>query len=152
MKEKGMPFSFLLGDLSTYKMILEFQTENLDKFLNNVPIIGAFHQQISCICFIYKRFLGSGISDLLVSAGVIEESSMIAMHHATARSSHPQMIEHCSRKWIPPKWKYSHPGSFEKKVNWQQGQPCFCVCRFRNGWKCPKISWRCLWKSKYRYE
>ena len=98
MKEKGMPFSFLLGDPSTYKMILEFQTENLDKFLNNVPTIGAFHQQISCICFIFKRFLGSGISDLLVSAGVIEESSMIAMHHATARSSYPQMIEHCSRK------------------------------------------------------
>ena len=44
MKEKGMPFSFLVGDLLTYKWILEFKTENLDKFLNVVPIIEVFNQ------------------------------------------------------------------------------------------------------------
>ena len=57
IKVKGMPFSFLVGDLPTYKLILELKTENLDKFLNTVPIIGAFHQQMNCIYVIYKRFL-----------------------------------------------------------------------------------------------
>ena len=76
MKEKGMPFSFIVGDLKTYKLILEFQTENLDKFLNIVPIIENFHQQMSYIYVNYKGFLGSGISDLLVSAGGIVEGSV----------------------------------------------------------------------------
>ena len=76
MKDKGMPFSFLVGDLPTYKLILELKTENLDKFLNIVPIIGAFHQQMSYIYVIYKRFLSSGVSDILVSAGVIVEGSV----------------------------------------------------------------------------
>ena len=71
-----MPFSFLVGDLPTYKWILEFKTENLDKFLNVVPIIEVFNQQMSYIYVIYKRFLGSGISDLLVSASVIVEGSV----------------------------------------------------------------------------
>ena len=71
-----MPFSFLVGDLPTYKWILEFKTENLDKFLNVAPIIEVFNQQMSYIYVIYKRFLGSGISDLLVSASVIVEGSV----------------------------------------------------------------------------
>ena len=112
MKEKGMPFSFLIGDLPTYKLILELQTENPDKFMNIVPIIGAFHQQTSYIYVIYKLFLVSGISDLLVSASMIMEASYdswlgcvsktlqmgIEMHYAMARSSHSQTIEHCSGK------------------------------------------------------
>ena len=76
MKDKGMPFSFLVGDLPTYKLILELKTENLDKFLNIVPIIGAFHHQMSYIYVIYKCLLGSGISDILVSAGVLVEESV----------------------------------------------------------------------------
>ena len=76
MKEKGMPFSFLVGDLPTYKLILELKTENKEKFQDIIPIIGAFHQQMSYIYAIYKRFLGSGLSDLLVSAGVIVEGSV----------------------------------------------------------------------------
>ena len=76
MKDKGMPFSFLVGDLPTYKLILELKTENLDKFLNIVPITEAFHQQMSYIYVIYKRFLGSGISDILVSADVMVARSV----------------------------------------------------------------------------
>ena len=76
IKVKVMPFSFLVGDLPTYKLILELQTENLDKFLNIAPIIGAFHQQMSYIYMIYKRFLSSCISDLLFSADVTVEGSV----------------------------------------------------------------------------
>ena len=42
MKEKGIPFSYFIGDLPTYKLKFELQTENPDKFLNTVPTIGAF--------------------------------------------------------------------------------------------------------------
>ena len=70
-----MSCSFLVGDLRTYKLILEMQTENLNKLLNIVLIVGAFHQQMNHIYVIYKRFVGSVISDLLDSAGVILEGS-----------------------------------------------------------------------------
>ena len=76
MEDNGMPFSFLVGDLPTYKLILELKTENSDRFVNITPVIGAFHQQMSYIYAIYKRFLGSGLSDLLISAGVIVEGSV----------------------------------------------------------------------------
>ena len=56
--------------------MLELKTENLGKFLKIAPIIGAFHQQMSYIYVIHKRFLGSGISDIFVSAGVIVEGSI----------------------------------------------------------------------------
>ena len=42
----------------------------------NVSILCPFHQLCSFIYFIYKRFQGSGISDILVSAGVIVEGSV----------------------------------------------------------------------------
>ena len=104
MKDIGMPFSFLVGDLPTYKLIFELKTENLDKFLNIVPITGAFHQQMSYIYVIYKRFLGFGISDIFVSEIVdrgrvswpgFESKTLrtgIAMHSSMARSSHSLMI------------------------------------------------------------
>ena len=59
-----------------YKMILELKSENLTKFSKHVPFIGAFHVQMSYIYAIYKRFKGSGISDLLVAAGVIADGSV----------------------------------------------------------------------------
>ena len=39
MKDKGIPFSFLVGDLATYKFILGLKTENLDAhpFDESVP-------------------------------------------------------------------------------------------------------------------
>ena len=59
-----------------YKMILELKSENPTKFSKHVPFIGAFHVQMSYIYAIYKRFKGSGISDLLVAAGVIADGSV----------------------------------------------------------------------------
>ena len=76
MKEKSMPYAFLVGDLPTYKLILELTTENPEEYKDIIPILGAFHQQMSYIHAIYKRFKGSGISEILVSAGVIVEGSV----------------------------------------------------------------------------
>ena len=49
-EENGMPFSFLVGDFPIYKLIVELQTENPDKFQNIVQIIGALYQQMSWWC------------------------------------------------------------------------------------------------------
>ena len=49
------------------------KSENSLKFEKIIPILGPFHQQLSFIYCICKRFRGSGISDVLVSAGVIAE-------------------------------------------------------------------------------
>ena len=75
MLEKKMPFAFLVGDLPTYKLIVEIIAEN-NEHKHIVPILGAFHQQMSYIYAIYKRFKGSGISEMLVAAGVIVEGSV----------------------------------------------------------------------------
>ena len=64
------PKKYIIYDLPTYKLILELKTENLDRFMNIVPIIGAFHQQMSSIYVI------SGISDILVLPCVIVEGSV----------------------------------------------------------------------------
>ena len=44
--------------------------------LNRNKFIGTFNVQMSYIYAIYKRFKGSGISDLLVAAGVIADGSV----------------------------------------------------------------------------
>ena len=76
MKEKNIPFFFLVGDLPTYKEILSLKSENPELFKDIIPTIGTFHQQMSYIYAIYKRFQGSGIEDILVSAGVLAGGSV----------------------------------------------------------------------------
>ena len=76
MHEKNMPFSFLVGDMPTYKMIVQLKAENLHLFKDIIPILGAFHQQMSYLYAIYKRFKGSGMADTLVTAGVVVEGSV----------------------------------------------------------------------------
>ena len=49
------------------------KAENSQKFKDIIPILDPFP---SFIYSIYKRFQGSGISDILVSAGVIAEGSV----------------------------------------------------------------------------
>ena len=66
----------MVGDLPTYVHIAELKSENSAQFENTVPVLGPFHQQLSFIYCIYKRFRGSGIADVLVSAGVIAEGSV----------------------------------------------------------------------------
>ena len=76
MRKKNIPFSFLVGDMPTYKTIVKLKAENLEMFQDIIPILGAFHQQMSYIYAIYKRFKGSGMADTLVTAGVVVEGSV----------------------------------------------------------------------------
>ena len=76
MHEKNIPFSFLVGDMPTYKTIVELKAENPELFSDIIPILGAFHQQMSYIYAIYKRFKGSGMAETLVAAEVIVEGSV----------------------------------------------------------------------------
>ena len=73
MRQKEIPFSFLVSDMPTYKLVTQPKAENHHPFKDIVPILGAFHQQISYIYAIYKRFKGSGMADTLVTAGVVAE-------------------------------------------------------------------------------
>ena len=72
MQLKNIPFSFLVGNLPTYKTITQLKAENPQMFKDIIPILGAFHQLMSYIYAIYKRFKGSGMADTLVIAGVVE--------------------------------------------------------------------------------
>ena len=76
MCEKNIPFSFLVGDMPTYKMIVQLKAENSELFRDIIPILDAFHQQMSYINAIYKRFKGSGMAATLVAAEVIVEGSV----------------------------------------------------------------------------
>ncbi|KAI9517796.1 hypothetical protein NQZ68_000965 [Dissostichus eleginoides] len=76
MRKKNIPFSFLVGDLPTYKTIVQLKAENPEMYKDLIPILGAFHQQMSHIYAIYMRFKGSGMADTLVTAGVIMEGSV----------------------------------------------------------------------------
>ena len=48
--------------------MLEIKSENAELFAHILPFMGAFHVQMSFVSAIYKRFKGSGISDVLVAA------------------------------------------------------------------------------------
>ena len=66
MRLKHIPFMFLVGDLPTYVHIVELKAENPDLFEDFIPTLRPFHQQMSFIHCIYKRFRGSGIADVLL--------------------------------------------------------------------------------------
>ena len=76
VEAKHMPFAIIVGDYPVYKIMLDLKSENPDNFCKILPIMGAFHIQISFIYSIYKRFKGSGIDDVLVAAAVIVEGSV----------------------------------------------------------------------------
>ena len=70
MRQKNIPFLFMVGDLPKYVHIAELKSENI------VPVLRSFHQQLSFMYCIYKRFRVSSIADVLVSAGGIVEESV----------------------------------------------------------------------------
>ena len=76
MKEKDIKKKFLVGDLPTYKEILHLKSENPERFKDIIPIIDTFHQQMSYIHAVYKRFQGSGIKDILLLSGVLAGGSV----------------------------------------------------------------------------
>ena len=73
---KKMPFAVIVGDHPVYALMLEIKSENAELFAHILPFMGAFHVQMSFVSAIYKRFKGSGISDVLVAAGVIADGSV----------------------------------------------------------------------------
>ena len=103
MLEKKMPFAFLVGDLPTYKLIVEIIAEN-NEHKHIVPILAAFHQQMSYIYAIYKRFKDSGISGMFsrcrcdsgrICRSSIEGKTLPAwpkMHNAVERSTYTEAL------------------------------------------------------------
>lgn len=74
--DKEMPFAVIVGDHPVYALFLELKSENPDMFADILPFMGPFHIHMSFINAIYKRFKGSGISDVLVAAGVVADGSV----------------------------------------------------------------------------
>ena len=70
MRQKNIPFLFMVGDLPNNLHVVELKSENI------VLVLGPFHQQLSFIYYIDKGFGGLSIADVLVSAGVIVEGSV----------------------------------------------------------------------------
>ena len=75
MEEKKIPHFYIVGDLPTYKDTLFLKNENPELFKNIIPIVGEFHEHMSYMYAIYKRFEGSGIADVLVSSSVLAGGS-----------------------------------------------------------------------------
>ena len=73
---KQMPFIQFVGDQPVYTLIKELKNENPTKFKLILPVLGTFHTQMSFLSAIYKRTNGSGLSELLVAAGLIADGSV----------------------------------------------------------------------------
>ena len=76
IEEKSMPFLQLVGDQPVYTLIVQIRNEHPEKFKKIIPVLGQFHAQSSFITAISKRFSGSGLSDLIVSADIIVDKSV----------------------------------------------------------------------------
>ena len=55
MRQKNIPFSFLVGDLPTYKTILQLKAENLERFMDIIPILGGKHYRRGLCCILLWR-------------------------------------------------------------------------------------------------
>ena len=75
IETKTLPFVLLTGDQPVYTLIVQLRNEGNGKFDKIIPVLGPFHTQVAFITAISKRFEGSGLSDLFVSAGIIAEKS-----------------------------------------------------------------------------
>ncbi|KAG1648975.1 hypothetical protein GQR58_029417 [Nymphon striatum] len=73
---KNMPFIQLVGDQPVYALIVQIRYEHPDQFSLILPCMEPFHIHCSFIYAMDKRFHGSGLSDILITAGVIAEGSV----------------------------------------------------------------------------
>ena len=73
---KSMPFIQLVGDQPVYALITELKNENVERFDKVIPVRGSFHLEMAFMNTIYKRFDGSGLSDMIVAAGIVEQGSV----------------------------------------------------------------------------
>ena len=76
IETKNFPFVLLTGDQPVYTLIVQLRNEGNGKFDNIIPVLGPFHTQVAFITAISKRFEGSGLSDLFVSADIIADKSV----------------------------------------------------------------------------
>ena len=76
IEEKNIPFVLLNRDQPVYTLIVQLRNENKEKFNKIIPILGPFHTQVAFITAIAKRFEGSGLSDIFVSASIIADKSV----------------------------------------------------------------------------
>ena len=76
IEEKNIPFVLLNRDQPVYTLIVQLRNENKEKFNKIIPILGPFHTQVAFITAIAKRFEGSGLSDIFVSASIIANKSV----------------------------------------------------------------------------
>ena len=76
MIQKNIPFAVLVGVHPVYSVFLELKTSYQVIFKNIIPHLGPFHMHMSFLAAIKKRLAGSGISDILVAAGVIKYGSV----------------------------------------------------------------------------
>ena len=76
VEEKNIPFMQLVGDQPVYTLIVQTRYENCPKFDKIIPVLGSFHTQCSFIYVINKRFSGSGLSDIIVSANIVADKSI----------------------------------------------------------------------------
>ena len=74
--EKSLPFVLLTGDQPVYTLIVQVRNECVGMFDKIIPFLGPFHTQVAFITAISKRFQGSGLADIVVSASIIAEKSV----------------------------------------------------------------------------
>ena len=74
-----MPFVLLTGEQPVYTLIVQIRNENDE--IKIIPILDPFHTQVAFITAISKRFEGSGLSDIFVSAGIIADKSVDQVKH-----------------------------------------------------------------------
>ena len=76
IEEKNIPFDLLTSEQPVYTLIEQLKNENKEKFNKIIPILGPLHTKVAFITVIAKRFEGSGLSDIFVSASIIGDKSV----------------------------------------------------------------------------
>ena len=74
----NIPSLGIMSDILSLLSLHDPRTQQFSKFL---PFMAVFHTQMSFIYTIYKRFKGSGISEVLVATGVISDASVDQVLH-----------------------------------------------------------------------
>ena len=72
---KPMPFVQLFGDQPVYALIEEVKHENSVLYEKILPVLGGFHIACAFLATIYRKFKGSGLEDIAISAGIVEAGS-----------------------------------------------------------------------------
>ena len=75
-RREKYPICPLTGDQPVYTLIVQLRNESKEKFNKIIPILGPFLTQVAFITTIVKRFEGSGLSDIFVTASITADKSV----------------------------------------------------------------------------